>query len=53
MTIPVAITLVVFFVLAYLSAVKNEQFDDLETPAHIPFSDDEFPTIEEQKTRRQ
>ena len=32
LTIPISITLVIFFVLAYLSAVKDEQFDDLETP---------------------
>lgn len=40
MTIPITVGLVVFFVLAYLSAVKDDQFDDLETPAHLPFTDD-------------
>ena len=39
-TIPITIAIVIFFVFAYLSAVKHEQFDDLETPAHIPFTDD-------------
>lgn len=41
LTIPVAITLAIFFVLAFLSAVKSDQFDDLETPGHLPFTDDE------------
>ncbi len=41
MTIPVSITLGVFFILFFLSAVKNDQFEDLDTPAHLPFSDDE------------
>lgn len=41
MTIPISITLGVLFILFFLSAVKNDQFEDLETPAQIPFSDDE------------
>ncbi len=38
--IPIAIILVSFFVLIFLWAVKNEQFDDLETPAHKILIDD-------------
>lgn len=40
MTIPVSITLGLLFVLFFLSAVKDDQFEDLDTPAHLPFSDD-------------
>jgi len=38
--IPIAVILVSFFVLIFLWAVKNEQFDDLETPAHKILIDD-------------
>ncbi len=38
--IPVAIILVSFFVYIFLWAVKSEQFDDLETPAHKMLIDD-------------
>ncbi len=38
--IPVAIMLVSFFVYIFLWAVKSEQFDDLETPAHKMLIDD-------------
>ncbi len=38
--IPIAIILVSFFVLFFLWAVKEEQFDDLETPAHKMLIDD-------------
>ncbi len=41
MTIPVTITLVILFVLLFWLAAKDGQFDDLETPAHTPLSDDE------------
>ena len=38
--VPIAIILVSFFVLFFLWAVKEEQFDDLETPAHKMLIDD-------------
>ncbi len=38
--IPIAIILVSSFVLFFLWAVKEEQFDDLETPAHKMLIDD-------------
>ncbi len=38
--IPIAIILVSFFVVFFLWAVKEEQFDDLETPAHRMLIDD-------------
>lgn len=41
MTIPVSITLAILFLLFFLSAAKNDQFDNLETSAHLPLSDDE------------
>ncbi|MGH1468299.1 MAG: cbb3-type cytochrome oxidase assembly protein CcoS [Bdellovibrionales bacterium] len=41
MTIPVSITLGIFFIMFFLSAVKDDQFEDLDTPAHLPFSDEE------------
>lgn len=41
MTIPISLTLGIFFLLFFLSAVSKKQFDDLDTPAHLPLSDDE------------
>ncbi|MBT3880193.1 MAG: cbb3-type cytochrome oxidase assembly protein CcoS [Candidatus Scalindua sp.] len=38
--IPIAIMLASFFVFFFLWAVKTEQFDDLETPAHKMLIDD-------------
>ncbi|MBE7545633.1 cbb3-type cytochrome c oxidase maturation protein [Candidatus Kuenenia stuttgartiensis] len=38
--IPISIVLASFFVYTFLWAVKNEQFDDLETPAHKILIDD-------------
>jgi cbb3-type cytochrome oxidase maturation protein len=38
--IPIAIILVSSFVFLFLWAVKTEQFDDLETPAHKILIDD-------------
>lgn len=38
--IPIAVILVAFFVKLFMWAVKNEQFDDLETPAHKILIDD-------------
>jgi cbb3-type cytochrome oxidase maturation protein len=39
MTIPVSMTLGLLFVLFFLSAVKDDQFDDLDTPGHLPLTD--------------
>ncbi len=47
--IPIAIILVSFFVLFFLWAVKNEQFDDLETPAHKILIDDWNDRLKEAK----
>ncbi len=38
--IPIAIILVSCFAMLFLWAVKGEQFDDLETPAHRMLIDD-------------
>jgi len=41
--IPLALLLVLVFVLLYLWAVKRGQFDDLDTPAHRMLLDDSPP----------
>ncbi len=41
MTIPISLTLGLLFLLFYLAAVSDDQFEDLETPAQLPLSDDE------------
>lgn len=41
MTIPISLTLGILFLLFFLSAVGKDQFEDLETPAQLPLSDDE------------
>ncbi|MCB0414382.1 MAG: cbb3-type cytochrome oxidase assembly protein CcoS [Bdellovibrionales bacterium] len=40
MTIPVTLLLVTLFIVFFLAAVKSDQFDDLETPAHGILLDD-------------
>ena len=40
MTIPLSLTLGILFLLFFLSAAKTDQFDDLDTSAHLPFSDE-------------
>ena len=47
--IPIAMILVSFFVLVFLWAVKDEQFDDLETPAHKILIDDWNDKLKETK----
>ena len=47
--IPIAIFLVSFFVWIFLWAVRNEQFDDLETPAHRILIDDWNDKLKEAK----
>jgi|GEM_PF-3255329 len=41
MTIPVSLTLGILFLLFFLSAAKDDQFENLDTSAQLPFSDDE------------
>ena len=40
LTIPVTLLLVAFFVVAFIVAVKRDQFEDLVTPAHRMLLDD-------------
>jgi cbb3-type cytochrome oxidase maturation protein len=40
-TIPVSLLLVLFFVGAFVYAVKRDQFEDLVTPAHRMLLDDD------------
>ena len=47
--IPIAIFLVSFFVWIFLWAVRNEQFDDLETPAYRILIDDWNDRLKEAK----
>jgi cbb3-type cytochrome oxidase maturation protein len=42
-TIPVSLLLVAVFVGAFIYAVRRDQFEDLVTPAHRIFLDDEEP----------
>jgi cbb3-type cytochrome oxidase maturation protein len=44
--IPLAMVLVVFIVWVFLWAVRSDQFDDLEGPAHRILMDDDEPMIE-------
>lgn len=46
-TIPVSLLLVVFFVIAFIYAVKRDQYDDLVTPAHRILLDDGDPAVDE------
>jgi cbb3-type cytochrome oxidase maturation protein len=39
-TIPASLLLVVFFVIAFVMAVRRDQFEDLVTPAHRMLLDD-------------
>ncbi len=49
--VPVAILLVLFFVFAFLWAVNEEQFDDLETPAHRILLDDWYGKVRNTKLK--
>jgi cbb3-type cytochrome oxidase maturation protein len=42
-TIPISLLLVLFFVAAFIIAVRRDQFDDLVTPAHRILLDDDEP----------
>lgn len=51
---PLSLILLGFAVWAFFWAVKNDQFDDLEGPAHrILFDDDENDLTPEQRRQRQ
>ena len=47
--IPIAIFFSIVFRLDFLMAVRNEQFDDLETPAYRILIDDWNDKLKEQK----
>lgn len=40
--IPVTLMIVIGFIVAFLWATRNGQFDDLETPAHRILADEDF-----------
>ena len=42
LTIPVTFTMVLLFIVLFLLATRDGQFEDLETPKHTPFLDDEI-----------
>lgn len=42
-TIPVSLLLAAFFVIAFIIAVRRDQFEDLVTPAHRILLDDHEP----------
>ena len=44
--IPIALVFVVVIVAVFMWAVRSEQFDDLEGPAHRILMDDDEPMIE-------
>lgn len=48
MTLPISVLLATLFVVFFVKAVRSEQFDDLETPAHIALLDE----IENEKTEQ-
>lgn len=51
-TIPVSLLLAAFFVVAFVIAVRRDQFDDLVTPAHRILLDDEDISIETGDTEK-
>jgi len=56
MTLPISVLLATLFVVFFIKAVRSEQFDDLETPAHIVLLDeienDKLKIDKEQKNER-
>jgi cbb3-type cytochrome oxidase maturation protein len=44
--LPIALILVVLMVLVFFWAVKSDQFDDLEGPAHRILMDDDKPYVD-------
>lgn len=53
LTIPVSLLLAAFFVVAFIIAVKRDQFDDLVTPAHRMLIDDELPPAMDNVQRKE
>jgi cbb3-type cytochrome oxidase maturation protein len=51
-TIPVSLLLVVFFVIAFIMAVKRDQFEDLVTPAHRMLLDEDETFQEDDVVKR-
>ena len=51
-TIPVSLLLAGFFVVAFIMAVKRDQFEDLVTPAHRMLLDDPEPTLTDDIERK-
>lgn len=47
--IPISIIMVIFAIFAFRWAIKNRQFDDMNSPAMMPLLDD---TEEERKQRQ-
>lgn len=47
MTIPISLTLGLFFLLFFLAAVSDDQFEDLDTPEQLPLSDEEISSEED------
>ena len=50
LTIPVTLTMVLIFILLFFFAARKGQFDDLETPAHTPFLDNDKKNKQDIKT---
>lgn len=42
--LPFALLIAIFFVIAFIKAVRSGQFDDLDTPSHRMLIDDEVIT---------
>jgi len=51
-TIPISLLLAAFFVVAFVIAVKKDQFEDLVTPAHRMLLDDTDPATSEELNRK-
>ena len=51
--IPLALVLVVVIVWVFMWAVRSEQFDDLEGPAHRILMDDDEPMIPRKETEQE
>jgi len=51
--IPLALVLVVVMVWAFMWAVRSDQFDDLEGPAHRILMDEDEPKIEREDKEKE
>ena len=51
--IPLALVLVVVIVWVFMWAVRSDQFDDLEGPAHRILMDDDEPKIEPEEGKKE